>query len=78
MNKINFNKFIWFTGNIYIYIYIYIYIFGYFFFGCFSSSWNEKKMSKKKKEIVFGNWMGYCPCLVLGHNTTDCIVTQQG
>ena len=30
LNKINFNKFIWFTGiklnNIYIYIYIYIYI----------------------------------------------------
>ena len=22
--------------------------------------------------------MGYCPFLVLGHDTTDCIVTQQG
>ena len=50
-----------------------------FFFGDFIvARMKKKKRVKKKKETVFGNWMGYCPCLVLGHDTTDCIVTQQG
>ena len=73
INKINFNKFIWFywkmkkKKNIYIYIYIYIYIFFFFilfFFGWFSISWNEKKTSEKNN------------ILSVSHNTTSCIVTQ--
>ena len=61
IDKINFNKFTWYTGNrkkkkkknIYIYIYIYIYIFFFFFLGSFSGSRNEKKIEVKKKKTVW-------------------------
>ena len=37
-----------------------------------------KKQMNKKKKSCSGDWMGYCPFSSLGHDTTDCIVTQQG
>ena len=36
----------------------------------------KKKMNEKKK--VQGSWNGLLPILVLGHDTGDCIMTQQG
>ena len=57
MDKINFNKFIWFTGNIYIYIYIYIFLWW------FSSSWNEKK--KKYVEKKYRKVAGLLPIFSL-------------
>ena len=63
--------------NIYIYIYIYIF---FFFFGRFSSSWNEKKMRKKKHCSLL---LGYCPfsaCIRSRYNNLyrDIVVGKAG
>ena len=68
LNKINFNKFIWFTGNWKIYIYIYI-----IFFGWFSSNWSEKK----KKNVAGCCWATAHFQHALGHDRAICIVTQR-
>ena len=52
-------------------------IFFFFFFGNLAVSRNDEKQKKKKKRCR-GDWMGYCPFSSLGHDTTDCIVTQLG
>ena len=36
------------------------------------------KKKKNEKKRCSGAGMGYCPFLMLGHDTADCIVTQQG
>ena len=37
----------------------------------------KKDVKKKKKKNVAGSRLGYCPFVVLSHDTVDCIVTQQ-
>ena len=51
--------------------YIYIYI-----LAVFQVVGMRKKMMLKKKKVA-GAGMGYCQFPRLGHDTTDCIVTQQ-
>ena len=44
----------------------------YIFFVWSYSSWNKgKKKQSAEREVG----MGYCPYMVLSHDTTDCIVT---
>ena len=47
--------------------------FFFFFCGLTVAGTKEKKRGKKKRA---GDWMGYCPFSSLGHDTTDCILTQ--
>ena len=80
MDKINFKKFIWFTGKKRI-----------FFLGSFSSSRNEKKKRFWQLNGLLLNWVTiqwkfYHDIAVLGvqfgwgvcHDTVSCIVTGEG
>ena len=66
INKINFNKFIWFYWKMKKKILV-----------VFPVAEMKKKVMEKKKGRVAGSRLGYCPFSVLSHDTIDCIVTQQ-